>query len=146
MSRYMVGNLTTTAGSTTLPCISLYNIASFAAVLREVGLTNTTATETANKLAYLTTAATQGTTLVESKYRDSSLASSSQGFNAHTAGTPVGSDAGYRAMLGAAKGAGVIWTFGAEGMSAPVGTANGIGVVVESGTGQILQAYLVWDE
>jgi hypothetical protein len=48
--------------------------------------------------------------------------------------------------LGAAIGAGVIWTFGDAGIRIPVGAANGVGVVVENGTGQACQIYAVWDE
>jgi hypothetical protein len=48
--------------------------------------------------------------------------------------------------LGAAIGAGVIWTFGDQGIRIPTGTANGVGVVVENGTGQACQVYMVWDE
>jgi hypothetical protein len=39
----------------------------------------------------------------------------------------------------------VIWTFG-DGIRIPVGAANGVGVVVENGTGQACQIYAVWDE
>jgi len=28
----------------------------------------------------------------------------------------------------------------------PVGVANGIGVLIGTGTGQVLDAYIVWDE
>src|ERR1043166_938827 len=145
MARYAAGVLTG-AGSITLPIISLYSIATVSPCLRECGLTNTTATAVAEKLAYLTSAATQGTGLVETKYRDGAAAASCTAFTTHTAGTPVGADLGYRASLGAAVGAGVIWTFGEQGITPPVVTANGVGVVVENGTGQACQAYLVWDE
>ena len=146
MARYSVGGLTTTAGSTTLPCMSLYAIATASFKLRECGIYNTTATACAYKLATLTTAATQGSALTEAKQDDNSIASSCQAFNAHTAGTPVGADLGYRAQLGAAVGSAMVWTFGDVGIRVPLTTANGVGIVVENGTGQILQAYLVWDE
>ena len=145
MSRYSAGALTT-AGTALRPQISLYNIASFSFVLREVGLTNTTAVATAEKLTYLTAAGTPGTGLTETKYRENALAASATAFNTHSADATLGGDLGYRASLGAAVGAGVIWTFGAEGISPPVGTANGVGVILENGTAQGLQAYMVWDE
>jgi len=53
---------------------------------------------------------------------------------------------GYRASLGAAVGAGVIWTFGDQGIRIEPGTANGFGIVVENGSGQACQIYFVWDE
>jgi len=54
-------------------------------------------------------------------------------------------------VLGAAVGSGVIWTFGDDGLAitaadAVESTANGIGPVVATGTGQICQCYMVWDE
>ena len=145
MARYSTGVLTG-AGSTTLPIISLYSIAAVSPVIREVGLTNTTATAVAEKLAYLTSAGTQGTGLTETKYRDGAAAASATGFTTHTAGPTIGGDLGYRAQLGASVGSGVIWTFGEQGITPPVGTANGVGVVVENGTGQAIQAYMAWDE
>jgi hypothetical protein len=48
--------------------------------------------------------------------------------------------------LGAAIGAGVIWTFGGEGIRVPAGTANGVVLAVPVGTGQIWDCYFVWDE
>ena len=48
--------------------------------------------------------------------------------------------------LGAAAGAGVIWTFGNGGIVVPSGTANGIGIIVPTGTGQICDIEFTWDE
>jgi hypothetical protein len=48
--------------------------------------------------------------------------------------------------LGAAAGAGVIWTFGNGGIVVPSGTANGIGIIVPTGTGQICDIEYTWDE
>jgi hypothetical protein len=44
-----------------------------------------------------------------------------------------------------------IWTFGDDGLAVTAADAveavtNGIGVLVENGTGQVCQAYIVWDE
>jgi len=146
MARYSAGGLSTTAGSTTLPLASLYAIATASFKMRECGIYNTTATACAYKLALLTTAGTQGTGLTEAKQDDNSAAAACTGFNAHTAGTPVGTDLGYRAQLGAAVGSAMVWTFGDVGIRVPLTTANGVGIVVENGTGQILQFYFVWDE
>ena len=146
MARYSTGVLTG-AGTTLLPIISLYSIAGVSPVIREIGLTNTTTTAVALKLTYLTTAGTPGTGLTETKYRDGAIAASATGFTTHTGTGPTfGNDLGYRASLGAAIGAGVIWTFGEQGITPPVGTANGVGVVPENGTGQACQAYITWDE
>lgn len=146
MARYSVGAKTATAGSTVLPLISLYSAAAVGAKVREIGCFNTTNVAVDIALKRLTTQGTPGTGLTEDKYDPESAAPSCTAFQSHTAGTPIGSDLGYRASLGAAVGAGVIWTFGESGIRISVGTANGIGVAVENGTGQILQAYIVWDE
>ena len=145
MARYAVGVLTG-AGSTVLPIISLYSTAAVSPVVREIGLTNTTSTAVALKLTYLTTAGTQGAGLTETKYRESAGAAVCTAFTTHTVAPTLGGDLGYRASLGAAVGAGVIWTFGEQGLTPPLGTGNGVGVIVENGTGQAVQAYIVWDE
>lgn len=145
MARYSAGVLTS-AGSTTLPLISLYAAASVGGSLREVGCFNSTATAVNIKLVRLTTTGTQGAGLTAAKYNPDAVAASCTPKNTHSGAPTLGDDLGYRASLGAAIGAGVIWTFGDIGLRIPTGTANGIGVIIESGTGQALEAYLVWDE
>lgn len=145
MGRYSVGALTT-AGSTTLPVLSLYAAAAVGGAIRECSLTNTTTTAVALKLTRVTTTGVQGTALTEDKDNSDAATSSCQGFNTHTGAPTLGNDMGSRAALGAAIGAGVIWTYGDTGLRIPVGTANGIGAIVENGTGQAVQAYFRWDE
>lgn len=146
MARYTAGALTT-AGSTVLPLISLYSAASVGAKIREIGVTNTTSTAVALKLVRLTTAGTQGAGLTEGKHDPDSAAASCTAFNTHSANPTLGDDLGYRTHLGAAVGAAMVWTFWSDsGLRVPTGTANGIGVIVENGTGQPIQAYVVWDE
>jgi hypothetical protein len=143
MARYSTGVLTG-AGSVTLPLISLYAIATNGGRLRECGLTNTTATAVAVKLVRLTSAGTPGAALVVGKHDPDTVATLTP-FGTHTIAPTLGTDLGYRAALGAAVGSGVIWTFGDSGLRIPVGVANGIGVIIENGTGQALQADLVDD-
>ncbi len=146
MPRYSAG-VKTSAGSTTLPLISLYSIAAVGAKIREIGLFNTTTTAVDVKLVRLTSAGTPGTGLVEGEHDPDGVSASCTAFTTHSSTPPsLGDDLGYRASLGAAIGAGVIWTFGDNGIRTPVGTANGVGVIIENGTGQALQAYIVWDE
>jgi len=146
MGRYHAGTRSTGAGSTTLPVGSLYAAAAVAARVVEVGVFNTTSTAVAVKLVRLTTAGTQGTGLVESKDDGDQVAASSTAFDTHSSTPPtLGDDLGYRTALGAAVGAGVIWTMD-DGLRIPVGTGNGIGIIVATGTGQILDWYMVWDE
>lgn len=143
MGRFSAGCLTG-AGSTTLPVISLYGLANNGPILREVGIFNTTTTEVAIKLVRLTTTGTQGGALTNAEHEPDDVATGAA-FGTHSADPTLGDDLGYRAVLGAAKGAGVIFTFGGNGLRIPKGTGNGIGVIVENGSGQALQAYMVWD-
>lgn len=145
MARYTIG-VRTGAGSTTLPLISLYGLVSppVRGKLREVGLFNTADVEVAVKLVRLENSGTPGAGLVESAVDPESPVASCTGFTTHTVGPTLGAELPYRATLGAAKGAGVIWTFGDEGLRIPPG--KGIGVVIAQGTGQALDAYFVWDE
>lgn len=146
MPRYTAGCLTT-AGSTTLPIISIYSGASVGAKIREIGVFNTTDTAVAIKLTRMTTQGTPGSGLTEACHDDVGDTSACTAFNTHSStGPTLGNDLGYRAVLGSAKGSGVIWTFGDQGIRVPTGTANGVGVIVENGTGQACQAYITWDE
>jgi hypothetical protein len=146
MARYSTGCLTT-AGSTTLPIVSLYAGASAGGTLREIGLANTTSTAVSLKLVRLTTAGTPGGGLTEARQNPNSIAAGQcTAFNTHTGAPTLGDDLGYRIRLGAADGASVIWTFGADGIVISVGVTNGVGVIVESGTGQPVLVDLVWDE
>ncbi len=145
MSRYSAGVLTG-VGSPTLPIISIYAAAAVRGAIKEIGVFNTTATALDIALRRLTTAGTQGAGLTESKHDPDSAAASMTAFTTHTGAPTLGDDLGYRASLGAAIGSGVIWTFSDKGLLVPVGVANGIGVIIENGTGQACQAYVIWDE
>lgn len=144
MGRYSTGCLTT-AGSTTLPIISLYGGTNKQGRLVEVGVTNTTTTGFAIKLVKLTTTGTLGTGLTEALHDAQGASPNCQGFNTHSGAPTLGDDLGYRASIGAAVGAGIVWTFGGTGILTGA-SPNGVGVIVENGTGQAAQAYVVWDE
>ena len=145
MARYSAGVLTG-AGSTTLPIVSLYSAAAVNGKLREIGVFNSTTTALSLKLVRLTSAGTQGAGLTEARHDPDSAAASCTAVTTHSGAPTLGDDLGYRASLGAAIGSGLIWTFGDTGLRITIGVANGIGVIVESGTGQACQTYLVWDE
>jgi hypothetical protein len=148
MARFAAGCLTS-AGSTTLPIISLYGSASVTPRIREIGVFNTTATAVALKLVRLTTTGTQGTGLTEAPLNPEvpPTTAVAAAFNTHSStGPTLGNDLGYRGVLGAAVGSGLIWTFGDQGLTVTVAANAGIGVIVENGTGQACQAYIVWDE
>ena len=151
MPRYSAGDLTT-AGSTTNPIISIYSAAASSCVIREIGVFNTTATAVALFLTRLTDAGTVGANLVEARHNPKSAPALCTAVGTHTStGPTLGEDLGYRTVLGAAVGSGVIWTFGDTGIVVSAADAveavgNGVGVLVENGTGQACQAYIVWDE
>lgn len=150
MPRFSSGDRTG-AGSTTLPLLSIYSAAASTGVLREVGIFNTTATALEVYLSRLTTAGTQGAGLVEARYNPKKQPALCTVFTTHTVAPTLGDDLGYRAVLGAAIGSGVVWTFGDDGImiaepDAVEAVTNGIGILIENGTGQVCQAYMVWDE
>ena len=146
MARFSGGAKTTNAGSTTLPLIALHAAAGSGGTVREIGISNTTATAADFKLVRLTTAGTPGTTITVDKQNTNSAAAACVLANSYSVTGPTLADLGYRCSLGAAIGSAFIWTFAGDGLVIPAGTANGVGIVVENGTGQILQAYFVWDE
>ena len=150
MARFSSGDLTG-AGTSLQPMLSIYSPAATVGTLREVGCFNTTATAVAIFLTRLTATGTQGVGLVEARHNPKKPPALCTVFTTHTADATLGDDLGYRAVLGAAVGSGIIWTFGDDGIQigeadAVEAVGNGIGIILENGTGQACQAYFVWDE
>lgn len=143
--RNSVAGRSTVAGTSARAIASLFATASVGFRLREVGIFNTTATAVAVALARFTNANNVGAGLTEAEWDGTAPATTITGFAGHTGDGGVG-DTLRQASLGAAIGAGVIWTFGDSGIIVPVGTANGIGIICPTGTGQILDYYYDWDE
>jgi hypothetical protein len=133
------------AGTATLPAGSLYAVANRPLALLEVGAFNTTATETTCAVARFSTAGTAGAAATEMA-EDPEITPVGVVAGTHTSTAPTLVGTYVRATLGAAKGAGVIWTFGGRGLIIAQGTGNGIGLLVPDGTGQIWDCYFVWDE
>lgn len=139
----------TGAGSTILPLATLWSSASAQPNIREIGIFNTTTTAFDVKLVRLSSGpGTVGAALTKTPVDNPFAIAGALAFTTQTAGTIAATDAGYRASIGAAVGAGVIWTFGGEGLeiTPAAGTVNGIGILVENGTGQAAQVYFSWDE
>jgi hypothetical protein len=145
MARYSAGVLTT-AGSTTLPIISLYGTAAVVPRVREIGIFNTAATAVALKLVRVSTTGTQGANLVEASGTNDTTAAVATAWGTHTVAPTLGNDLGYRCVLGAQAGSAVIWTFEDYAMQVLQAANAGIAVIVENGTGQACQAYIVWQE
>jgi hypothetical protein len=145
MARYAIAGRSSIAGTTVRGQFSLYAVASRAGKVRECGLFNTTTTAFAAALARFTAAGTQGSALTEAKYDDGAPDPQLTGFAGHTGDATVGQVL-RQASIGAAIGAGVIWTFGDTGLVIPAGTGNGIGPIIPTGTGQVTDFHLDWDE
>jgi hypothetical protein len=145
MARFSIAGRSTVAGTTLRAIASLFAIASRTMKLREVGVFNTTSTAVAVSLVRFTNATGVGAGLTEVSYDEAGPAPNGTGFAGHTADGAVGSPL-RQASLAAAIGSGVIWTFGDTGIIVAAGTANGIGVICPTGTGQILDYYFDWDE
>jgi len=144
MARHSVANRSTVAGTSARAIASVFSTASVGFTLREVGVFNTTTTACAVSLVRFTNATGVGAGLTEVDWDPGKLVIATA-FAGHTADGAVGS--AYRqGSLGGAVGSGIIWTFGDSGIIVPVGTANGIGIICPTGTGQILDFYYDWDE
>src|SRR5215218_113935 len=145
MARYTVSAVTT-AGSTTLPIISLYGGTTVRPRIREVHLFNTTTTAVFLKLVRVSTTGTQGTALTEMPLVSEDPAALAAAFNTHSVAPTITAGDLWRGSLGAAIGSGVILTFPDQGLVIPPTANNGIAVVVSTGTGQAVDATIQWDE
>lgn len=146
MARFTISGRTTIAGTSALPNVSLYATATVRPKIIEIGLWNTTTTAVVVALNRLTTAGTQGAGLTEDCDSMPEQSAIATGFAGHTVGPTLGSEK-KRATLGAAAGSGVIWTWDPmDPLVIAAATTNGIGVLVPTGTGQILDYSISWLE
>lgn len=136
----------TSAPTATLPGISLYSVASRPLYVYEVEIYNTTAVACEVALVRLTTAGTVGAAVTVEGPFDSDEALDGAMFQAHSSTPPTFTTVFRQAMLGAAIGAGAIWTFDAQPIRIPAGTANGVGILCLNGTGQICDVSFDWDQ
>lgn len=143
--RYAIAGRSSIAGTTVRAQFSLYSIAAVRPRVREIGIFNTTSTAFNGAVTRFTNATGVGAGLTEVKYDPDTVSPSCTGFAGHTSDSAV-SDVFRACSLGAAIGAGVIWTFGDTGIIIPVGTANGLGIAIPNGSGQITDYHLDWDE
>jgi hypothetical protein len=145
--RASIAGRSTVIGTAARAIASLFGIASKGFRLREVGIFNTTTTAVAVALVRFTNATGVGAGLTEVVWDPGvdQLAPSVTGFAGHTADGAIGSPI-RQATLGAAAGAGIIWTFPDSGILVVPGTANGLGIICPTGTGQILDYYYDWEE
>ncbi len=132
------------AASTAARGPAVMGIASRPIYLVECGVYNTTVTAFAVALSKATAAGTTTGTVVELS-EDPEITPVAVVTTGHSADATV-TGPYTQASIGAAIGAGNIWTFGGRGLRVPAGTANGFVLTLPTGTGQIFDFYFVWDE
>lgn len=147
MSKFAVGTIATGAGSTTLPFGSLYAATTVTPRIREIGIFNTTTTACNIKVVRISTAGTKGTGITVGAGLDGTDPSvaASTAFQAHSV-APTFTDTGYRAPIGAAIGAGIIWTWDDQEFTIASSATNGIGLIGDGATPQLLDWYIKWYE
>jgi hypothetical protein len=143
MARFSISGRATIAGTSALPLVSLYATTAVRPKIVEVSISNTSGVAAVYALVRLTTTGTQGAGLTETPQTDASRVAVATGFAGHTVGPTIGGEID-RMTVGAAAGAGLIWTY--SGIDIPNTTADGIGIIVPAGTGQIADYKITWDE
>jgi len=129
---------------TTVRGPSVFGIAARSIYLLEVGVFNTTTSAFAAALVRATAAGTPSGSVTETS-EDSDVTPVAV-VSLGNSGTPTVGGSIVQASIGAAIGAGVIWTFGGKGLRAPAGTANGFVITCPTGTAQFFDFYFVWEE
>lgn len=137
----------TTAGSTTLPVISLYSGAAGGGNILKIGVSNTAATAVSLKLVELSTTGTQGAALAETDWGYSGATAKCTAVNTHSVAPTIAADLGMNITLAGVIGDRFVWDFGTKGIATGgPGVTKGVGVIVATGTGQALDAFIVWTE
>jgi hypothetical protein len=144
MARYTSGMTATIAGTSLRPNFGLLNTASVSGLVREVAIYNTTAIACVYKVVKFT-GGTAGADQTEGKHRANSPAASCVAKAGWTADATIDEDTGVRASIPATVGAGVILTFGDNGLEHAIGATKGIGLI-PVGTGQVCEVAVTWDE
>lgn len=112
----------------------------------ECGVFNTTTTAVAVALSRFTTAGT-ASGAITTRSEDDGYTPATTAFAGQSTNSTLSTGGPYvQASIGAAVGAGVIWTFGGKGLHAPGGTANGFILILPTGTDQFKDFYFVWEE
>jgi hypothetical protein len=145
MARYSIAGRSTVVGTAARAGVSLFASASVGGTIRQIAIYNTTSTAFAFAVARFTVATNVGAGLTEAEYDEDAPAPSCTGFAGHTGDGTVGQII-EQGTLGAAAGSAVILTFGDKGLTIQPGTANGIGITCPTGTGQIFDYTITWDE
>lgn len=147
MARYSAGGISSAAATSTLPAVTLAAASGSGCRLREVGIFNTTTSSFYVSLRRFSTAGTRGAAVNVLAEDPNSAAAACTVADANTSTAPtLVNGTGRIAVLPAAIGGGVIWTFGDTGLALLAGTGNMYGILCPSGTGQVFTYYFTWDE
>lgn len=146
MSKFVAG-LTTTAGSTTLPLAALVGGTGARIRITEIGIFNTTSTAVNLVLCRLSTAGTPGTAAT-SRLTDAADAATAVGTlrNTYTSTAPTTTELGIGFPLGAAVGSGLVMTYPDDVLTIDKVANAGIGILLESGTVQVVRVWFRWNE
>ena len=142
---HSVAGLASGIGTTLQPSVSIFAPAGNGFRIRELACWNTTVTACVYKWSRITAVGTPGAGLTEMEWDEGSLAPTATAFDAHSGNATLGGTIEYM-PIGAAIGAGYYFTYGDSGIVVAAGTGNGVGLVLASGTGQILAYKIVWEE
>ena len=146
MARFSSAWRTAGAGSTTLPIAGLTATATCRLMIREIGVFNTTGTAVVLALRRMSALGTPGSTVATVPEDDNSQTAVGVPKDTWTVTGTFGTGSIRVASLGAAVGSGIIWTFSDSGVVIPNTTTDAIVVVPYTGTGQICDVSLTWDE
>jgi hypothetical protein len=140
---HSVAGTATVVGTSVRAIASVFGTAAFGFRLRQVQLWNTTASACTYALVRFTNATGVGAGLTEVAHDINPPQCTA--FAGHTGDGAVGSPLDVF-ELPASIGGGIVMPYGDGGILSPVGAANGIGVILLTGTGQILRYKYTWEE
>jgi len=111
----------------------------------ECGVFNTTTTAFVANLSKYSVGGTAGAAITE-VCEDETFTPLTVATQANTTAATLLGGPYVQASIGAAIGAGVIWTFGSKGLRVTGATDEGMTIPCLTGTGQVYDFYWVWEE
>lgn len=145
MAQFVASGLTT-AVPTAARGPNIYSTATIHPKLLEVGVWNTTTTAMYVGLARASATGTKGATFTPVAVDDHDQVAAVTATNTHSADATLGTVLLRYGRLGAADGAGIIWTFPEPGVILDNATTAGAVISCPSGTGQQIAWYFHWRE
>lgn len=143
---YRSGTPTRTSDTAGKPAGSVFAAANNDIYIIECGVFNTTTTAVAICTKRATAVGTASTLDIVHPWDVDTTTATATPKDTHSVDATLYKGYYNAATLGAAAGAGVIWTFGNKGIRIAKGTGNGFCICLATGTGQVLDWYITWDE